>query len=140
MFSTHRLLFAAMLLAGSTAAAQEPPNLVGTWKGTATAVSLGANPYRVQESDAAYFSSDPIEFTFDITDQQDARFSGTLGAGPGTETMIGSLRPPDFTAGVFLDDDGHYAFTMRDATTIDLCYDHIYPKTKVVACYTLTKQ
>ncbi|WP_162918695.1 hypothetical protein [Taklimakanibacter deserti] len=54
--------------------------------------------------------------------------------------MIGALRPPNFTEGIFIDDDGHYAFTVRDASTIDLCYYHLVRKSKVVACYTLKKQ
>ena len=39
---------AALLLAGP-ARAEDPPNLVGTWKGIAHAVHIGSNPYRVAE-------------------------------------------------------------------------------------------
>ena len=122
------------------ALAQQVPNLVGTWKASAKAVSFGTNPYRKQEGTGPYFSKEILEFTFKITDQQDARFAGTLSAGKRTETLIGALRPPNFSEGIFIDDDGHYLLTVRDASTIDLCYYHINPKSKVVACYTLTKQ
>jgi len=137
-----RLAFTVVALVGnaSLVQAQKPPNPVGTWKGQALAVGTGANPYRVQESNGPNFSKDMLEFTFNVTEQHDGRFAGSIQAGKGTEALIGALRPPYYTEGVIVDDDGRYAFKLRDAGTIDLCYDHIYPKSKVVACYSLTKQ
>lgn len=126
--------------AAGVAQAQEPPNLVGVWKGPALAVGIGSNPYRVPEGPGPVFFDQSIDFTYTIAEQKGSRFFGTLTSGKGTETVIGALQPPAYTGGIFLDDDGRYTFTMRDATTIDLCYDHHYPKTKVVACYTLKKQ
>ena len=68
MSRAGRVAFALIALIGSVSLvqAQEPPNLVGTWKGQALAVGTGANA--------------------------------------------------------------------------DLCYDHIYPRSKVVACCSLTRQ
>ena len=68
-----------------------------------------------------------------------ARFSGTKSAGDRTETLIGSLRPPDYTDGIFLDEDGRFDFTVRDAATIDLCYEHLRADGRVVACYMLER-
>ena len=140
-----RSLCAALaLVPGGTAAlaqaAASPPDLTGTWTGVATAVSVGENPYRPKAASGAYFSDDEITFTFNIAEQHDGRFSGSVSAGDRTETVIGGLRPPDYAAGVFLDDDGRYEFTVRDGSTIDLCYDHAVEASKVVACYTLKKQ
>ena len=42
-----------------------------------------------------------------------------------TETIIGTLRPPEFRSGIMLDNDGEYDFTLRDAKTMDVCYRHI---------------
>jgi hypothetical protein len=122
-------------------ATPEPPDLTGTWKAIATAVSIGTNPYRPQiGEDGPYFSDEEIEFTFNIAEQRGARFAGTLSAGERTEMLIGGLRPPDFTAGIFLDDDGRYEFNVRNPGTMDLCYHHLRPEGKVVACYTVTKE
>lgn len=128
------------LVVAGPASAQTPPNLVGTWKGMAQAVGIGSNPYRVPDGPGPVFFDKQVEFTYNITNQEGARFFGNMSSGTGTETIIGGLQAPNYNSGVFLDDDGRYSFTLRDPTTIDLCYDHQYPKSKVVACYTLKKQ
>ncbi len=57
------------VLALATAArAEDPPKLVGTWKGTAYAVHIGSNPYRVAEKNGPNFPSNGIEFTYPITE------------------------------------------------------------------------
>ena len=68
------------------------------------------------------------------------RFSGDQSAGKVTETIIGALRPPEFRSGIILDHDGESDFTLRNATTMDVCYRHTNLTSKVVACFTLEKQ
>ncbi|MFO1142951.1 MAG: hypothetical protein U1E59_11240 [Amaricoccus sp.] len=140
--SVASFVLAAVWIAGAAAAqtAGEPPDLTGTWTGNAKAVSSGQNPYRPNASGAANFSDEELTFTFNVAEQHDERFSGTKSAGGRTETLIGSLRPPDYTQGVFLDEDGRFDFVVRDPTTIDLCYEHIRTDGRVVACYTLKRQ
>ena len=121
------------------AAADEIPNLVGTWKGMAKAVHVGPTPYRVAEGNGPTFGSNEIEFVYVVKEQQDSRFAGET-VGKFTETFVGALAPPAYRTGVFVDEDGSYDFTLRDPATIDLCYHHVYPTSKVVACFTLTKQ
>ena len=130
----------ALMFASLTAHAQDIPNLVGTWKGSAKAVFTGSNPYRVQENNNANFGDNIVEFIFDVKEQRDSRFAGELTTGKFKESFIGALQPPNFRTGLFLDHDGEYSFTMRDTTTIDLCYRHINPTSRVVACYSATKQ
>ena len=120
-------------------AAQDVPNLVGTWKGGTQAVHIGPNPYRVPENNGPNFGDNVIEFTYVVKEQDGTRFAGET-EGKFIETFIGALKPPDFRSGIFLDDDGQYDFTLRDETTIDMCYWHLYPTSKVVACWTLTRQ
>ncbi|MCK0207444.1 hypothetical protein MWN33_05285 [Starkeya koreensis] len=120
--------------------AQEPPNLVGTWKGMAQAVGIGPTPYRLPDGPGPVFFDKEMEFTYTITEQHGARFIGNMSSGSGKETLIGALQAPAFTSGTMLDDDGRYSVSVRDAGTIDVCYDHLYPKNKVVSCFTLKKQ
>ncbi|MGE3988047.1 hypothetical protein [Pseudorhodoplanes sp.] len=135
----HGVLCAAVTFAAHSAFAQTtPPNLVGTWKGKAEAVIIGANPYRVTESPGPNFGG-AMEFTYIIKQQQGVRFTGELSAKV-TETIIGTLRPPEFRSGIMLDNDGEYDFTLRDATTMDVCYRHINLTSKAVACWTMQKQ
>src|SRR5215210_5220379 len=110
----------------STTRADDPPKLVGTWKGTAYAVHVGSNPYRVAEKNGPNFPSNGIEFTHSITEQQGNRFAGTATNGKFPETLIGAISP-DNRSGIILDDDGECTFTVRDADTLDVCYRHNFP-------------
>lgn len=121
------------------ASAQEIPNLIGTWKGGTKAVHIGPNPYRIPDHDGPNFPENVIEFTYVVKEQHDTRFAGET-QGKFTEDFIGMLRPPDFRSGIFIDDDGQYDFSLRDENTIDMCYWHQYPTSKVLACWTLTRQ
>lgn len=141
----QRAAFAGLALVGSSVLAMSPsvaqdiPNLVGTWKGETQAVHIGPNPYRVPESNGPNFPDNFIEFTYVVKQQEGTRFAGET-EGKFTEAFIGMLKPPEYRSGIFIDDDGQYDFTLRDDTTIDMCYWHQYPTSKVVACWTLTKQ
>lgn len=130
---------AAVMFAASSAFAQTPPNIVGTWKGKAQAVFVGPTPYRVAEGTGPNFGGE-IEYSYVVKEQRGNRFTGDQSAGKVTETIIGSLRPPEFRSGVIIDHDGESDFTLRNATTMDVCYRHINLTSKVVACFTLEKQ
>jgi hypothetical protein len=125
-------------LAAGSARAQEPPNLIGTWKGSTQAVYIGSNPYRVAEKTGPNFSTTPIEFTYSITEQKGNVFAGTSGAGKFSETLIGAISP-DNRSGVMSDDDGQYTFTIRDSNTLDICYQHSFPTSRVAACWTIKR-
>lgn len=135
----HAACGAAIVFAISSASAQTPPNLVGTWKGTAQAVFVGPTPYRVSSGAGPNFGG-PIEYSYVVKEQQGARFAGEQSAGKVTEMIIGTLRPPEFRSGIILDNDGESDFTLRDARTMDVCYRHINMTSKVAACFTLEKQ
>jgi hypothetical protein len=130
---------ATIVFAASSASAQTPPNLVGTWKGKAEAVFVGPTPYRVAEGTGPNFGGE-IEYSYVVKEQKGSRFSGDQTAGKVTETIIGTLRPPEFRSGIILDHDGESDFTLRNATTMDVCYRHINMTSKVAACFTLVKQ
>jgi hypothetical protein len=117
--------------------AGEAPSLVGTWKGIAdNAVMLGGTPYRKgKPNDKVTFADEPIEFTFEIGEQKGPRFAGTLKGLNKTETLIGYLHA-DGKSGQMLDDDGEYSFTLSDQSTMEVCYSHTKPDSKVIACWT----
>ncbi len=131
------LIGCAVLAAGS-ARAQEPPNLVGTWKGEAYAVHIGSNPYRVAERNGPNFPGNAVEFTYTITEQHGNRFAGTSTNGKFTETVIGAISL-DNRGGVMSDDDGFYTFTLRDLDTMDLCYQHSFQTSRVAACWAVKR-
>ena len=133
-------LCAVLTLATTPVFAQDAPNLVGKWSGEAQAVIIGPNPYRVPDGSGPNFPEAKITFTYDITEQQGTRFAGTMSGGKFSETFIGALKPPAYDSGVFVDVDGQYAFTLRNPTTIDVCYTHVYPNTRAAACWTMTKR
>jgi hypothetical protein len=126
------------LLATQPAVAEPALNMVGTWVGTATAVIIGSNPYRVAPGTGPQMPEAGIEFTYKITQQQGNRFSGTSSAGNFSETIIGALNS-DNTGGVMLDDDGQYQLVIKDPNTIDVCYSHSFPTSRVVSCWVLKR-
>jgi hypothetical protein len=134
------VVLAAVAAAAGGARAEDPPDLVGTWKGTSYAVHIGSNPYRVAEKPGPNFPANGIELTYAITEQHGNRFAGTAtGAGNGfSETIIGAVSP-DNRSGFFLDDDGEYTFTVRDADTLDACYRHSFPTSRVAGCWQLKR-
>ena len=40
---------------------------------------------------------------------------------------------------LILDDDGEYTSTVRDADTLDACYHHSFPTSRVVGCWPLKR-
>ena len=134
------VLFAAMsyLVTAQPAAAQQAVDMVGTWKGKATAAHLGSNPYRDTKGNVVNFPDEILEFTFVIKEQKGNRFGGTSTAGGRSETIVGALSP-DGTNGLMLDDDGQYMMTIKDQNTINVCYFHANSSGRVVACYPLNR-
>jgi len=141
MFRHSGALLLAVALLGSAPlplAAQGAPDLLGTWRGRGYAVHIGPSPYRAPQQEGVNFPDNAIELTYVITRQEGNRFAGELSGGTHRETLIGALQP-DNRGGIMLDDDGQYIFTMRDPDTMDLCYQHLYPSSKAVACFTITR-
>jgi|GEM_PF-3486303 len=138
----HRWGVGALVLlafAGPAFAQQPPPNLVGTWKAVSPgAAVVGANPYHPGATQAEPHFTDPIEFTITINEQKANRFTGKLTDGKRTENLIGAISPNNLV-GVMLDDDGQYVFTIRDIETLDVCYSHTTPASKVAACFPWTR-
>ena len=117
-----------------------PPDLVGSWTGTFQAILVGATPYRPSEGAGPNFADTEIPYTVEFTEQRGNRLAGTISAGDHTETLIGALMPPEFTSGTLVDDDGSYRFSVRDAATIDFCYEHNRTESRAVARGTVTRQ
>lgn len=118
----------------------EAPDMLGKWIGTVdSAIHAGTTPYRTAEPGKKItFAKEAMTFTLDIKEQQGARFGGELSNTKRSETLIGHLYP-DNKSGVMLDEDGRYYFTLSDAVTMQVCYDHATPDSKVIACWTATK-
>ncbi len=135
---TAASLAAALALFPMTAAAQDWPDLRGTWSGPTTAVMVGGTPYRPSENPGVQFGNQEIVFTYEITEQEGQRFAGSMSAGERTEIIIGGLRA-NARDGVMLDDDGRYDFTLTDPDTIEMCYTHSVPDSRVVSCWTITR-
>jgi hypothetical protein len=132
--ATMALLLATALPAG----AAEPVNMLGAWKGMVTVAHIGANPYRVAEGTGPQLPENPIEFTYTITEQKGNRFAGKSSGGNYSETIIGAIQP-DGKGGIMLDDDGQYILTLQGPNTMDVCYSHSFPTSRVVGCWTLTR-
>jgi hypothetical protein len=130
--------FGFLAPAALPATAQQIPDMVGNWKGMLSAVHIGSNPYRVAQGNGVQFPPNEIEFTYAVKEQPGNRFAGESSGGNFKETIIGALKP-DNKSGIMLDDDGRYDFTLVDANTMDVCYGHQFPTSRVVSCFRLTR-
>ncbi|MFO1131944.1 MAG: hypothetical protein U1E16_08040 [Hyphomicrobiales bacterium] len=128
---------AALLALAAPALAEDAPNMIGKWIGMVdSAVMVGNTPDRTAEPGKKItFATESLQFTFDIKEQVGQRFGGAMDAPKRSETLIGHLYP-DNKSGMMLDDDGQYFFNLSDANTMQLCYDHSKPDSKVIACWT----
>ena len=63
------LAFVVTAASSFSAASQDIPNLVGTWRGFGHAVHVGPNPYRSAEGSRVNFPANAIEFTYVIKEQ-----------------------------------------------------------------------
>jgi hypothetical protein len=122
------------------AGAQEDwPDLTGVWRGLPQAVQVGPTPYRPTEQAGVRFADEEIPFVFEITDQNDNRFVGTMTAHGHSETIIGALRA-NKQEGLMQSDNGVHDFALTDPDTMDLCYQHNIPNSRVVACYVIRRE
>lgn len=137
MLSRLSALTATLIVISLPALAEDAPSIVGKWTGRVQgAVMVGNTPDRTAEPGKTItFSNEAIDFTLDITEQQGARFGGIMSNAKRSEPLIGHFYPGN-RSGLMLDDDGRYLFNLVDADTIEVCYDHLKPDSKVIACWT----
>ena len=137
MITKLTVISAALLALSLPVRAEETPSMVGSWKAVvASAVMVGGTPYRHgKRGKKVTFADQPIEFDLDIKEQKGQRFAGVLKGQKKTETLIGYIHS-DGKSGQMLDDDGEYSFTLTDPATMDVCYQHSKPDSKVIACWT----
>lgn len=128
----------ALMASAIPGLAQDAPQMTGIWKGDAIVVHIGSNPYRVAKGKEPNFPENRIEFTYEIVKQEGNRFSGTATGGAFSETIIGAISP-DNRSGIILDEDGQYDFTVVDSNTLNACYQHNFPTSRVVGCWQLKR-
>lgn len=113
------------------------PDLKGKWVGTGESIVTGTAPHHAAPTGKAPLL-DNVQFTFDITGQDNHRFWGTVASAKGQEPLTGVIARDGKTI-VARDSDGEIRGTLTNADTIDLIYDHGGSST-VVALNTITRQ
>lgn len=128
---------AVFMFAAQHAAAADFPNLVGEWKGKTSPVHVGSTGHATPQGEGVNFTAE-FDITFNVTDQKGNDFAGAVVTKNRTEPFVGSIRE-DKGEGVMVDEDGNYEFKLIDANTIDLCYWHITPQSRVTTCFVLKR-
>ena len=134
----RRLALLAIIVSGvvaGAAQAQDIPDLTGTWTGRGIGVAIGPNPHASGTTGTTF---PEVDFTVVIERQQDRRFVGSIASGERKEVIAGVIAP-DLDEGVMVDEDGYYDFEIDDANTLELCYQHNTPDSRLAACYRLTR-
>lgn len=134
----------AILLTGGGAAAQEIPDLKGTWN-PAQGAHIIDGPSRHRESGTEPVAGDGTlqrhasPFVFRFEGQDGRAFWGVLSSAKVSEKLIGAISI-DGKRFVIADEDGTFDGTIVDADTLDYCYTHVTPTDRAVACGLLVRQ
>ncbi len=117
--------------------ADEPLNVVGTWKGVSSAVHVGSSGHFIHKNAGVNWGED-TEFTWKFTEQRGNDFTGELMTKNRTEHFVGSISPNNKDI-IVVDEDGTYNMTVRDPNTIDLCYSHVNVGSRITSCWVLER-
>lgn len=131
------LAAAALALLTSPLAAQDFPDLRGTWTGTGRGVISGDLGHH-EPSAKPRFKDDTTPWTMVISEQQGGGVIGTLGNGRLTETLIGVIADDGRTLH-FVDEDSLLTGSLRSETEMAFCVQET-GAAMVASCYVLTRQ
>ena len=127
------------LFAATPGAAQNAPDLRGTWKGESEAIVWGKSTKHqppAEPADQARLISVPLTLT--INKQDGRRFSATLSSPRANEVVVGVISR---TGTIFIaDDDGTDYVTLLGPDKIEICHLHATTETRNAACAELTRQ
>jgi hypothetical protein len=127
------------LFAAAPAAAQNAPDLRGTWKGESEAIIWGKSTKHqppAEPNDQARFIKVPLTLTIDKQDGR--RFSATLTSERASEAVVGVISR---TGTIFIaDDDGTDYATLLGPDKIEICHLRSATETRNAACAELTRQ
>jgi hypothetical protein len=127
------------LFAATPVAAQNAPDLRGTWKGESEAIIWGKSTKHqppAEPTDQARLIKVPLTLTIDKQDGR--RFSGTLTSQRASEVLVGVVSR---TGTIFLaDDDGTDYATLLGPDKIEICHLRATAETRNAACAELTRQ
>lgn len=135
-----RLALSALLLGmcPAMAAAQEVPNLVGTWTGTITG---GARFGELNHDPAVkdpVFADRKREWTLTIAQQDGSGLIGSWSTDKKTEKLVGAIRQDNVTV-IFADEDNTFDARLLSANTMELCAVEAEEAT-IAVCYQMTRK
>lgn len=136
-----RIAFIVLALAfASPAAAQQWPDLLGTWKGTSRSVVSGVGGHFTGEHDDKPRFAE-VELTIEWTAQDQGRYIGTITSNNHTEGKLGVISA-DGTSLLTVDHDGQSVGRLIDENAFELCYAQTSHSDEqmVVSCVTFIRQ
>lgn len=132
--------FILVLAFSLPAAAQEWPDLLGTWKGTSRSVVSGVGGHFTGDhGNTPRFAE--VELTIEWTEQNAGRYVGTVTSGSHTEGKLGVMSA-DGTTLLTVDHDGQSVGRIIDGNSFELCYAQTSHSDEqmVVSCVTFERQ
>jgi hypothetical protein len=132
-------LFLFALLAATPAAAQNWPDLRGTWKGESESMTWGkSNAHQTPANPTDQARMVTVPFTLKIDKQDGRRFSATLTSERASEALVGVISR---TGTIFLaDDDGIDFATLLGPDRIEICHLKATTDSGVASCAEFARQ
>ncbi|MEO1224982.1 MAG: hypothetical protein AAFX92_12195 [Pseudomonadota bacterium] len=136
----HAVIAAALALVTATpAAAQDYPDLLGTWAGVSETIVAGSTNHHQRAPGET--QPDPRLVSVPITviiDQQDGRrFSGTVNSPSASERIVGVVTSEGRI--LWVDEDGYNEGVMIDDDRMDICYLLVQPLIQLASCVEMVR-
>jgi hypothetical protein len=110
----------ALTALSTTAKAEEPPNLIGTWSGTIVGgARFGALNHDPAEKDPV-FADRNKEWTLEIERQDGSGIIGTWSTSTKRERLVGAIRQDNITV-ILADEDNIFDGRLLSSNEMELC-------------------
>lgn len=117
--------------------AEEPFNLVGTWKGVSSPIFIGSTGHFTAENSGVNWGKE-TELMLVFEEQRGNDFMGKRVSKNRSEQFIGSISPNNKDI-ILVDEEGTAIMRVVDENTIDNCYSHVTAEKRFASCWSLKR-
>jgi len=133
------VLLAPITLSSQILAADDAPNLVGTWSGVHTGGAYVGSPGHSPDQSEPTFLKPGMRFTLTIKQQDGRGLIGSWSSPQKTERIVGAVRLDNKTI-VLADEDTQFSAVLLDSGSMEFCGSEAGETSVLAACLVLNKE